>query len=525
MDNPQTLEKHSAFQLVSIPSDEEIQLAKDRVQYVEELFHFAVTGVSGAGKSSLINAFRGLRNRDEGAAPTGVVETTMDISRFPDPNPQNPFVWYDVPGSGTLSTPDWQYFNAQGLYVFDCIIILFDTRFTMTDLAMLVNCRRFNIPTYIVRSKSDTHIRNMMKDSGYDSDEDEDHSDRNAMYGSAREQYIAETRATVRLNLQEASLPDQRVYIVAHSTMVSTVRDQTLSEKTIDELELMRDLFREAQSRRCTAAKVADQKVHQAKAAQEKAEEELRKGVQPINIPSAEQRLVAKRNVQYKEGLFHFAVAGVAGSGKSSLVNSIRGVQNRDPGAAATGVIETTTTIGRYPDPKTQNPFVWYDVPGAGTLFTSDWMYFNQQGLYVFDCIIVLWDNRFTMTDIAILTNCRRFKIPSYIVRSKADVHIRNLMKDMGYDSEAKTNKHAHLASARAKYIADTRESVRQNLREVSLPDQRVYIISNETMCSVVQEQTSPKWKAIDELELLRDLLNTAYLRRCRQPESVAQNS
>lgn len=236
---------------MSIPSEEEIELAKYRVQYVEGLFHFAVTGVSGAGKSSLINAFRGLRNRDPGAAPTGVVETTVDVTRFPDPNSQNPFVWYDVPGSGTLSTPDWQYFNTQGLYVFDCIIILFDIRFTMTDLAMLVNCRRFNIPTYIVRSKSDSHIRNIMKDLGYNSDDDENTLDRNASYSSAREQYIAETRATVRRNLQDASLPDQRVYIVAHSTMVSTVKDQKLSEKTIDELELMRDLFREAQSRRC----------------------------------------------------------------------------------------------------------------------------------------------------------------------------------------------------------------------------------------------------------------------------------
>jgi GTP-binding protein EngB required for normal cell division len=255
-DNPQTLEKHSAFQLVSIPSDEEIQLARHRVQYVEGLFHFAVTGVSGAGKSSLINSFRGIRNRDQGAAPTGVVETTIYITRFPDPSPQNPFVWYDVPGSGTLSTPDWQYFNTQGLYVFDCIIILFDTRFTMTDLAMLVNCRRFNIPTYIVRSKSDSHIRNIMKDSGYNSeDDDENRSDRNALYSSAREEYIAETRATVKGNLQDAGLPDQRVYIVAHSTMVSTVRDQKLSEKTIDELELMRDLFKEAQLRRCTGSR------------------------------------------------------------------------------------------------------------------------------------------------------------------------------------------------------------------------------------------------------------------------------
>ncbi|KAG1882767.1 hypothetical protein F4604DRAFT_1953327 [Suillus subluteus] len=82
-DDPQTLEKHSAFQLVSIPSDVEIQIAKQRVQYQEGLFHFAMTGVSGAGKSSLINAFRGLRNRDQEAAPTGVVETTTDIMVSP----------------------------------------------------------------------------------------------------------------------------------------------------------------------------------------------------------------------------------------------------------------------------------------------------------------------------------------------------------------------------------------------------------------------------------------------------------
>ena len=267
------------------------------------------------------------------------------------------------------------------------------------------------------------------------------------------------------------------------------------------------------------ATKMAAQKAQEARAAKERAEEELRKGVQPISIPTAEERQVAKRKVQYREGLFHFAVAGVAGSGKSSLVNAVRGVKSRDPGAAATGVIETTMTIGRHPDPNPENPFVWYDIPGAGTLNTSDWMYFNQQGLYVFDCIIVLWDNRFTMTDIAILTNCRRFKIPAYIVRSKADVHIRNLMKDMGYDSETKTDRRAYLASAREEYIADTRKSVKQNLREVSLPDQRVYIISNETLCSVVQEGTSSKRRVIDELELLRDLLNTAYLRRCKQPE------
>lgn len=237
-------------QPVVIPSASELAAAKEKIQYKDGLFHFAVAGVSGSGKSSLINAFRGLRNGDAGAAPTGVVETTSQIDRYPDPNPRLPFVWYDVPGAGTLAQSDWLYFNSQGLFVFDCIIVLFDNRFTLTDISILTNCRRFQIPTYIVRSKADVHIRNVMADMGYDSDSDGGTRQVEA-YNSACERYIAETRATVQKNLKEAGLPDQRVYVVSHKTMVSTVKDRVLSPKTIHELELVRDLLEEACARRC----------------------------------------------------------------------------------------------------------------------------------------------------------------------------------------------------------------------------------------------------------------------------------
>lgn len=46
----------------------------------------------------------------------------------------------DVPEEGTLSIPDWRYFIDQGLYVFDCIVVLFDNRFTETDVTILRNC-------------------------------------------------------------------------------------------------------------------------------------------------------------------------------------------------------------------------------------------------------------------------------------------------------------------------------------------------------------------------------------------------
>lgn len=242
-------------QPIIIPTPEEVAAAKSKVQYQDHLFHFAVAGVSGSGKSSLINAFRGLRNRDIGAAPTGIVEMTSTVDRYPDPNPRNPFVWYDIPGAGTLQQSDWLYFNSQGLFVFDCIIVLFDVRFTTTDIAILKNCQRFQIPTYIVRSKADAHIRNIMRDLGYESGSD-GRARRAELYSAAREQYIKETRVTVQRNLQEADLPDQKVYIVCNTTVLSTVKDRSLSPKTIDELDLMKDLLEEARSRRCVPQRI-----------------------------------------------------------------------------------------------------------------------------------------------------------------------------------------------------------------------------------------------------------------------------
>ncbi|KAI6027885.1 hypothetical protein BKA83DRAFT_4049583, partial [Pisolithus microcarpus] len=56
-----------------------------------------------------------------------------------------------------------------------------------------------------------------------------------------------------------------------------------------------------------------------------------------------------------------------------------------------------------------------------------DWLYSNTQGLFMFDCVFVPFDNHFTQTDITTLTNCMRFQIPTYIICSKVDIHICNI--------------------------------------------------------------------------------------------------
>ena len=129
------------------PTEEEFNLAQGRIEYNPDKVHLAICGASGTGKSSLINALRGLANCDAGAAPAGVVETTMTITRYPDTRaefPHSHFVWFDVPGAGTLDIPGWQYFNEQGLFIFDVVILVYDA------VCPFPESLGWNLPIYMI---------------------------------------------------------------------------------------------------------------------------------------------------------------------------------------------------------------------------------------------------------------------------------------------------------------------------------------------------------------------------------------
>ncbi|KAG1798530.1 immunity-related GTPases-like protein, partial [Suillus plorans] len=124
-------------------------------------------------------------------------------------------------------------------------------------------------------------------------------------------------------------------------------------------------------------------------------------------------------------GSVHLTVVGSSGAGKSSFINAVHGLSSGDSIAAPTGIVETTATVTRYSDPCPDSRIVWYDVPGAVTQNVPDWQYFKDLGLYIFDCIIVLIDNSFLDSDLAILRACEEFaNFKAFIVRSKSDQHI-----------------------------------------------------------------------------------------------------
>ncbi|KZT02382.1 uncharacterized protein LAESUDRAFT_815409 [Laetiporus sulphureus 93-53] len=229
---------------------------------------------------------------------------------------------------------------------------------------------------------------------------------------------------------------------------------------------------------------------------------------------SADERERKKRELKYEEGFFHCAVAGVPGSGKSSLLNALRGLRNNELGSAPTGIMEKTSVTIRYVDQNTAMhlPFAWYDIPGAGSLTVPEWTYFKDQGMYIFDAVIVLVDTRFTETDIAILRNCKLYRIPAFIVRSKANQHIRNIVDDLARQEDESDSQ--IWERARQHFIRRTKENIRRNLEGAQLPPMKVYIVDKEPMVQIVMDwdhstETKPSG-LIHEEELWLDLVKEA---------------
>ncbi|KAK1883140.1 Interferon-inducible GTPase 5 [Dissostichus eleginoides] len=120
--------------------------------------NIGITGESGSGKSTFVNAFIGKDNRDEGAAPTGCVETTMEVKPYPHPKFPNVKVW-DLPGVGTTKFPAAQYLKHVGFERFDFFIIISADRFKENDVKLALEIQRMEKKFYFVRSKIDDNMR------------------------------------------------------------------------------------------------------------------------------------------------------------------------------------------------------------------------------------------------------------------------------------------------------------------------------------------------------------------------------
>ena len=154
----------------------------------------AVTGHSGVGKSSLINAITGLR-----VAKTGVTETTNEPAEYTYQKHKKIKLW-DLPGLGTPSCPDLEtYCKKIDLEKYDTLLILTASRFTETELQLAKKLTSMKKSFLFVRTKIDNDIKNEMFD-----------------MQKSEELTLSEIREECRENLRNLTASNKNVFLISN---------------------------------------------------------------------------------------------------------------------------------------------------------------------------------------------------------------------------------------------------------------------------------------------------------------------
>ncbi|XP_015768739.1 PREDICTED: interferon-inducible GTPase 1-like [Acropora digitifera] len=140
-------------------SNIEAFLRKRLEKWREVDVNIAVTGDPGAGKSSFINAIRGLLDDDPQAAEVGVAETTLEPTPYGHPTSPNIVLW-DLPGIGTPNYPDLEtYVQNVQLEKYHTFLIFTYPRVTINDLLLAEKIRSMKKSFFFIRTKIDVDVR------------------------------------------------------------------------------------------------------------------------------------------------------------------------------------------------------------------------------------------------------------------------------------------------------------------------------------------------------------------------------
>ncbi|XP_066494330.1 interferon-inducible GTPase 5-like [Tiliqua scincoides] len=313
----------------------------------------AITGVTGAGKSSLVNGMRGLDDDDNenNAAKTDVVEGTKQPERYPHPFLPNITMW-DLPGIGTENFQAARYLKQVNFDKYDFFIIVSATRFTENDARLAREIQKRKKKFYFVRSKIDVDLEN-----------------------DKRKRDFREEKTLMKIrNDCYQHLEQPRVFLIS------------------------------------------------------------RWNLDKYDFPLLQMTLETELNVPGKTTL-HIAITGMSGTGKSSLVNAMRGLDDGDDKAAKTDAFVGSTDSEGYVHPLFPNVTIW-DLPGIGTSVFQVSNYVKQVYFDKYDLFIIVSSMRFSEYDANLVHEIQKRKKKFYFVRSKIDLDLENESRKKDFKEE-----------------------------------------------------------------------------------------
>lgn len=133
------------------------QILQEVDSWEEVTLDVAVIGELGAGKSSLVNALRDVMDHEDGAALTGVIQTTVDPVGYPIPLLPNTRIW-DLPGIGTPQFKSEEYFEKVNVGKYDFFLIVASECFTDRHAKLCHALKEIKKKFYYVRTKVDVSL-------------------------------------------------------------------------------------------------------------------------------------------------------------------------------------------------------------------------------------------------------------------------------------------------------------------------------------------------------------------------------
>uniref|UniRef100_A0A670ZEF4 IRG-type G domain-containing protein n=1 Tax=Pseudonaja textilis TaxID=8673 RepID=A0A670ZEF4_PSETE len=178
------------------------ELADNYQKHLNEMqnlpLNIAVTGQAGAGKSSFVNAFRGVMDDDDEAAEVGTVKGTMVPKAYPHPSCPNIQIW-DLPRFGTPMFKEAEYVQKVQFERYDVFIMVTADGFTKNDALLAKEIHKTGKKFYYVRSKIDISIEGEMRKKNFN-----------------MEKTLACIRRYSEDNLRMAGGPSARVFLISN---------------------------------------------------------------------------------------------------------------------------------------------------------------------------------------------------------------------------------------------------------------------------------------------------------------------
>lgn len=175
---------------------------------------------------------------------------------------------------------------------------------------------------------------------------------------------------------------------------------------------------------------------------------------------------MTQRDKGNEETVVNIAVIGESGSGKSTFVNVIRGLDDDEmDGAAKTGVVETTKEPTAYPHPKYKNVVFW-DHPGSGTPGFCSNTYLKNMNVQQYDFFIIVASERVRQNDMELAKELWSMRKKFFYVRNKIDSDLKGirLRKRRTYDE--------------ARVLTDVRANCMKHLMDCGIGLPNVFLLS-----------------------------------------------